>query len=628
MKKTVFGKPNNFVRSFDPSITALTVVRSVTLFLSAGCLAAQIWLEPWRFWLFLASALLGGWEILWGALQEILLVRFHRGQLITVASCSLMFAIGRCFEACVALLIAVVGFWLREVGRHRAATDVEFYQQLSELRARIKEEMRFAFRDAATLAHGMVVEVFSGETVPVDGVVVSGGGMLDYSGWMQQGGRVAASEGTRVYCGAVNYGQPISVRVTAAGKHTLAQKIYEKAERALQNKSTVQRVLSKLTWVYGALMLLLALIFGVFVPLLGGLSWGDGAYRAACIIALAGMGEIVVSVSLAFEGGIAHLSRKGVLFKSCRQVMLLRHITDVVFSKTGTLTRRNFNVDEVVPHNEFTKEELLYYAAAAEQISKHLIAAAIMKKAGNIKLPLIDHELEIPGEGVCVVADGKRIFVGNERLMRRAGVETLPYRGGGMVCFVAVEETYIGCIILNDPIKSSAVAAVDGLFALGMRSIDLVTGDNEQNGEAVSLALGLHCTYAGKDRQEKSDIIRHNRNKQKYGGRVAFVGDESDSECLKAADLSFSLQTVEDDVQEWEADITVLSDDPMGVLQSFVLTKRIRNVVNSTILLSALFKIAMLVSALLGIVPFWSTVLCEAVLSLLGTLLASRTKKA
>ncbi|MBQ6947509.1 MAG: HAD-IC family P-type ATPase, partial [Clostridia bacterium] len=483
------------------------------------------------------------------------------------------------------------------------------------------------FRDASSLAPGMVIEVFSGETVPADGVVVTGGGTLDYSGWLLHHKTVSLQEGVRVYCGAVNYGRPISVRVTAAGQFTLAQKMRRAAQDALQNKSTVQTVLRKLTMPFGALMLLIALITGVFVPLFGGAAWNVSLYRAAQVIALAGMGEIVVSVSMAFAAGINALCRRGVLFKSCRQVMLLSRITDLIFSKTGTLTERNFLVYEVVPHNEYTKEELLYYAAAAEQVSDHLIAHAIMKKAGDIALPTPEHVLEIPGEGVCVAVEGKRVFVGNDMLMNRAGIQVLPYHGNGMVCFVAVEDTYIGCIILNDPIKPGSSDAIDGLFRLKIRSIDLVTGDKRKNGESVGLALGLHRIFAELSAKEKAAVVARNARKGKYGGRIAFVGDESDAACMEAADISFAIKNVEDDLQGTAADIAVLSDHPEGVLDSFVLSARIRKMVFIMLCLSGFCKVLLLILSLCMVFPYWCVVLVEVLLGIVGSLLACRCRK-
>lgn len=627
MKDKNNRQKNKGIRAFDPTRLSLRLVRIFTMLLSISALIATVWLVEYKVLLCVAAAVFAGWEILWGALQELMMLKLHRGQLVILLSALMVFCTGHMIEATMALLIAALGFWLREVSRRKAETDLLFFDSLLSLRARLREGKNFVFRDAVSLAPGMVIEVFSGETVPADGVVLSGGGTLDYSGWLHHRQTVSLQEGVRVYCGAVNYGQPISVQVTAAGQFTLAQKMRHAADAALANKSTVQTVLKKLTLPFGALILLIALIVGIFVPLFAGAPWGEALYRAACVIALAGVGEIVVSVSLAFAAGINALSRRGVLFKSCRQVMLLQRITDLIFSKTGTLTERNFLVYEVVPHNEFTKEELLYYAAAAEQVSDHLIASAILKKAGNISLPEPEHSLCIPGEGVCVAVEGKRVYVGNELLMNRAGIQALPYHGNGIVCFVAVEETYMGCIILNDPVKPGTVDAMNGLFRLGLRSIDLVTGDKRKNGENVGQALGLHRIFAELSAEEKTEIVARNARKGKHGGRIAFVGDETDRDCMKAADISFAIKTVEDDLQGTAADIAVLSDHPDGVLQSFVLSAKIRKVVFTMLSLSGVCKAALLILSLLSLAPYWSVVLCEALLGLVGSILACSCRK-
>ena len=626
MKEIKKFKLSTTIRAFDPTLLSLRLIRIATMLCSITALIATTWAKEYALLLCILAALFAGWEILWGTVQELMLTKLHRGQLVILLSAFIVFCTGHMVEATIALLIAAFGFWLREIGRRAAGEDMLFFESLLSLKARFRDGNKFVIRDAATLAPGTVIEVFSGEIVPADGVVISGGGTLDYSGWLHHRKVVSLQEGVVVYCGAVNYGQPITVRVTAAGKYTLAQKMKGAAAAALENKSTVQTVLRKLSLPFGALMLLIALIVGVFVPLFGGAPWGEALYRGANVIALAGMGEIVVTVSLAFAAGINALSRRGVLFKSCRQVMLLRRITDLIFSKTGTLTERNFLVYEVVPHNDFSKEELLYYAAAAEQVSDHLIAAAIVKKAGDIKLPTPEHSLCIDGEGVCAVIDGKRVFVGNDLLMNRAGIRALPYHGNGIVCLVGVEDTYVGCIILNDPVKPGAASAIDGLFRMGIRSIDLVTGDKKKNGENVALSLGLHRVFAELSSKEKTEVVARNARKGKYGGRIAFVGDESDIGCIQAADISFALKTVEDDLQGTAADIAVLSDHPDGVLHSFVLCEKIRKTVTTMLILSGITKLSMLILILVYPMPYWYVVLSEVFLSIVGTLLASRCR--
>ncbi len=627
MKQTQKKKRNIALRSFAPDVKALLVIRCITLGLALLGLLSLIWYKPYQLLITLMVALLSGWEILWGAFQEIYLRRFHRGQLIFIVSSIIVFALGHRIEACVALLIAAIGFWLREIGRQAAGQGLHFYQSLLQLQGRVRDNNRYVYPDATTLAPGTIIEVLSGEIVPADGVVVSGGGTLDYSAWLLRPQTVEIQEGAPVYCGAVNHGAPIHVRVTASGKYSLAQKMHRAVLSALEHRSTVQTVLSKISWPFGALMLLLSLIVGVLFPLCSLSSWREGLYQGACVIALAGMGEIVVSVSLAFAAGIAALSRQGVLFKSCRQVMLLRRITDIIFSKTGTLTQRQFRVKEIVPHNQFTKEQLLYYAAAAEQISDHWIAAAIMKEAGEIELPQVQHELRLDSEGVCVQAEDKRIYVGNDQLMHRAGIDALPYHGLGMVCYVAVEDKYIGCIILNDPIKSTAAESIRGLFRLGIHSIDLVTGDKRANAESVGAALGLHRIFSQLSKKEKEEVVAQNLRKGKHGGRLAFVGDESDEGCLKAADISFSLTTLEDNFAGSSADIVVFSDDPQGVLHSFLLAEKIRRIVSIMLALSGICKVIALVMSLMSMIPFWAVILCEVLLALVGTLLARQCGK-
>ncbi len=603
------------------------ILRSILLVVSLGLWIAALVLKERRVLLCLGALLLSCWEIVWCGAQE-LKSKKGAGCILSVLGLLIGFAAGANVASTAAGIILGVGHWIGKAAQNAACKDKEFFESLKYLRARVRENNSYVFREAAVLAKGTIVEVFPGETVPVDGVVISeGDAVVDYSSWMDQQRNVQLSEGSIVYCGALNHGKHLTVRTSASGKFTLLQKLYAGIHVTLSQKSTFQTVMAKILPLITALFLLIALIVGVFVPLFGGNSWAKGLTSAAGILLMAGMWDMLENIHLAFSVGVTAMCRRGVLFKSCRQIMLLRRITDMIFSKTGTLTERAMRVKEIVPHNDFTKEQVLKFAASAQQISKHLVAAAILREAGDMPLLCPTHQLEIPGEGVCIEADDKRIFVGNERLMHRAGVEVLPYHGLGIVSFVAVEDTYVGCIILNDALKSGAAQAISGLFSCGIRSIDLASGDKENNVESVGAILGIHRCFAGLTKKEKADMVKRNVRKGKHGGRLAFVGDESDAECLGAADISFAMKTVEDNIAGTAGDIAVMSDDPMGVLQCFCLSYKLKRVFTVLLLFTITVKMAMLVLLCLGWLPLWMVSSIEGIVRLFGIFLAASCRQ-
>ncbi len=623
MPKTKQEKKLNIATPFGSSEKWQRVLHPVLLILCAGLWIAGAALEQQRLLLCLGCLLLSAWEIVWGAIKE-LQGKKGGGYLLCTLSLMISFLAGYHRTASAAALILFAGYFFAALSRQAAGRDIDFFEGLLHLRGRIKEKDKYVFRDAPLLAKGTVVEVFPGETVPADGIVVSQGeAVLDYSAWMHRQKTVQVNEGSVVYCGALNHGQPIAVKVTAAGNFTLAQRMRAGVTAALNQRSTFQTVLSRVLPLVTALFVTAALIAGVFVPLFGGSTWGEGAAIAAGMLLIAGVWDVIESVDLAFAVGVTAMCRRGVLFKSCRQIMLLRRITDMIFSKTGTLTERGLRVEEIVPHNDFTKEQLLGLAAMAEQVSDHLIAAAILKEAGDIPLPKPKHQLIIPGEGVCVEAGGKRIYVGNDLLMRRAGVQVLPYHGLGIVCFVAVEDTYVGCLILHDALKSGAAKTLEGLFSCGIRSIDLVTGDKRNNADAVGSALGVHRVFAELSKKAKLQTVERNVRKGKYGGRLAFVGDETDAECLRAADISFAIKTVEDSFEGTAGDIAVMSDEPMGVLQSFHLSIKLRRMFAVLLIFVFTIKAAMFVFLCYNLLPLWAVALIESGMRLFGIGLAA-----
>lgn len=622
MKQAISKKSN---LPFDLEAKWQKILRSIALALAVILLILALALPAYRTWFCLAALVFAGWETVWCAALQL---KDHKAGFSLLSTLGVVSALvaGRIYESAWVMLILSLGQWLAAFTERSARSDEEFFDGLLQMRARIKAKTGYDFVSAATLPHGLTVVVNSGERIPADGVVVEGGGTLDYSQWMCRPKTVMIAKDSAAYCGAMYYGQSITLRVTASGKNTLIQRLRAAAEHSAGQKATVQIVLSKvLPWVNRALWIL-AFITGVFVPLVSAVTFRDGLYAASGILLISAVTRLMDTVSLVFSVGITAMCRRGVLFKSCRQVTLLHRISDIIFSKTGVLTSRELMVQEVVPHNDYDKEQLLYYAAAAEQISDHLIARAIQKQYQD-ELPTPEHKLEIAGEGVCVVVDGKRIFVGNDELMDRAGIEVLPYHGSGIICFVGVEDTYIGCIILHDPLKNTALDTTKGLFALGLHSIDMVTSDKKRNAENVGTSLGIHRVFAQLRDSEKAELVERSARKGKHGGRIAFVGDESDANCFAPADISFSMSALDGEIRGTAADIAVLSDDPINVLESFTLSYKIRLILITLLTFNLVLKAAMLMFLWMGICPIWLVAVTESAVQLFNIHLAGTCRK-
>ena len=615
-------KVNQIKLLFDSEQPWRRWVRPVTLALSAVLLLTALCLPDHRLWLCLIAWSAAIWEVIWGALAEIIDKKPTARTAVALAGI-IALSTGYMLESVLMLIILAAGFWFK---RHFAASlleEAEYYEALGGLRARVRTGDRLAAVPVAQLAAGAQIEVYSGEIFPADGIVLSGEGSVDYSNFVHHHRTVPFAKDSRVYCGGVNHGQTVSVKVVAAGPQCLAQKIHALSQTALTRPAAMQKLFARFLPFVRIAWLVLAVIVGLFVPLFGALPWTTALYRGAGILMLSAFTDIAETIRLLFFVALTALCREGVLVQNCRQLMLLRRITDMIFSKTGILTQRTFIVDEVVPHNEYTKEQLLYYAACGEQISNHLIAKAIVREAGVVDLPKPEHQMEIPGEGVCAVVDGQRIFVGNDLLMTRAGIHVLPYHGQGMICFVGVEDTYIGCVILHDPLKNTSTETTNGLFALGLHSLDLITGDKKHNAENVGATLGLHRVFAQLDVAGKEQAVARNARKGRHGSYIAYVGDDVDKGCLQAADISFSMKTLEDDIGGTTADIMVLSDDPIGVLHSFILSYKLHRHMIVIPAVTAGLKVLLTILLLVGWMPLWVIALAETALRIFALCMAN-----
>lgn len=588
---------------FCPSGFVGWLVRAFVLALSAAIALLVCFRYPeWELIGLFVATVLAGWEIFYAAIVRIRSPK--SGYLFTAVALFAAALAGYGYESVWSAALISIGFLVRGYHRLSAEEDLAFYDSLRHMPARIKEEKQHTFADVETMPIGQHIEVFGGEVIPCDGVVVSGESRIDYGPLLHTHEVTEVTENSPVYCGGVTLGQPITVRITAYGEYTAAQKMRSAALVSLSDRSGAEIVAERLCTLWGALCAAVALIYSIIMVNFVGV--GEAVCRGAALLLIANTSSVSISVWLGMVVGVVRLSRYGVIFRGCRRITALRKIEDVIFTKTGTLTCRHLCVDEIVPHNDVTKEQLLYFAALAEQTSQHLIATAILKEQGGEDLIEPEHSLVLPGEGVCADIKGKRIFVGNEKLMMRAGIEALPYHGSGIVCFVGVENMYAGCIILRDPLKPDSAETVDGLYALGLHSVDIVSGDKSRNAESVGTALSVNHVFSELSMQQKIEVIKRQGKYNRVGGRIAFVGDDVfDSELMEAADISFAVKTPADELGNTVADVAILSDETIGVCHSFRLSYRLHR--NAVLLwcVVLLTKIVCAVGIFSGWLPIW-----------------------
>ena len=247
-----------------------------------------------------------------------------------------------------------------------------------------------------------------------------------------------------------------------------------------------------------------------FIPplILEGATFSEWIYRALVFLVISCPCALVVSIPLGFFGGIGGASKSGVLVKGSNYLEALNDVKYIVFDKTGTLTKGVFKVTKMEPSEGTTSEELLEYAAFAEVYSNHPIAQSIRKAYGkSIDEKIIDDYNEISGHGTVVKVQGKEIFAGNAKLMRKENIEFKQPETVGTLVHVAVDGRYAGYIVISDEVKEDSKQAIQKLKELGIKKTVMLTGDAKPVGEAVGKELGLDEVHAELLPQQKVEEI-------------------------------------------------------------------------------------------------------------------------
>ena len=344
---------------------------------------------------------------------------------------------------------------------------------------------------------GEVVLVRPGERIALDGTVLEGVSTLDTAALTGESVPRQTGPGEGILSGCVNLTGVLRIRAEKPYSASTAARILEMVEEAAENKSHSERFITRFAKVYTPVVVALALLLAVIPPLLGGGAWSTWIYRALMFLVVSCPCALVISVPLAFFGGIGGASRAGILVKGASHMDTLAALRTVVFDKTGTLTEGVFEVQAVHPEM-LDEKELLHLAAHVERHSTHPVAAALREAYPEEKDDCaVSGFQEIAGKGLTATVNGKRVAVGNEKLMEAEGAQWKPCERKGTIIHVAMDGTYAGHIVISDRIKEDAAQAVDALHGNGIRQVVILSGDREETVAETAAATGADAFRAG-----------------------------------------------------------------------------------------------------------------------------------
>ena len=483
--------------------------------------------------------------------------------------------------------------------------------------------------DPEEVQPGTVIVVQPGEKVPIDGVVVKGSSSLNTVALTGESLPRDIAEGDEIVSGAVNMTGVLEVRTTKAFVESTASKILDLVENASSRKSRSEAFISRFARIYTPAVCLSALALAVLPPvvnmILGNAAgWASWIYRALTFLVISCPCALVISIPLSFFAGLGGASRAGVLIKGSNYLEALSKTDTVVFDKTGTLTQGVFEVN-AVHHNRRAQEELIEAAALAESASSHPISRSLIAAYGRSPdRNRVKNIEEISGNGVIAEVDGHIVACGNEKLMKRIGVECIACHLPGTIIHVAIDGEYEGHIVISDVIKPAASKAIEDLHRCGVDRTVMLTGDSEAVAASVSKELGIREHYSSllpADKVEKLEQIMQERTK----GKVAFVGDGiNDAPVLSRADIGIAMGALGSDAAIEAADVVLMDDDPVKIAKAVRIARKCMRIVYENIVFAIGIKLACLLLGALGIADMWLAIFADVGVMVLAVLNAIR----
>lgn len=539
-------------------------------------------------------------------------------------------------EAVAVMLFYQIGelFQSYAVGKSRRSIS-----ELMDIRpdyANIEVDGKIEQVDPDEVEVGSIIFVSAGEKIPIDGVIVEGSTTLDTAALTGESVPRSVKESDEVISGCINLTGTVRIRTTKPFGESTVSKILDLVENSSSKKSKSEQFISKFARIYtpavcgGALAL--ALLPPVVSLIIGkDAMWLTWIYRALTFLVISCPCALVISIPLSFFAGIGGASKEGVLVKGSNYLETLSKTKIVVFDKTGTMTKGNFEVTEIASVG-VENNELLRLAAYAESYSSHPISKSIKsaygKEIDNAKISDVN---EISGNGVFAVVDGKKVAAGNSKLMDKLGVEYTACSKVGTVVYVAVDGKYCGYILISDALKPTSVSAVKAMKDCGVRKTVMLTGDSKKVADAVAKELGADEVYSELLPADKVSQVERLLADKGEKEKLAFVGDGiNDAPVLSRADIGIAMGALGSDAAIEAADIVLMDDDPMKISKAIKISSKCLRIVNENIYFALGVKALCLILGAVGIANMWVAIFADVgvmVLAVLNAIRALSVKK-
>lgn len=581
-----------------------------------------------EFAVFLASYAIIGWDIIWKAICNIRQGQvFDENFLMMVATVG-AFILGEHSEGVAVMLFYQIGEWFQSYAVSKSRKSITSLMDIRPDYANVERDGKLIEVDPDEVQIGEIITVKPGEKIPIDGIVVSGISMLDTSALTGESLPREIEEGMEVISGCINQSGILKIKTTKEFGESTVAKILDLVENSSEKKARTENFITRFAKYYTPIVVFAALALAVIPPLVTGDAFSEWVYRALTFLVISCPCALVISIPLSFFGGLGGASKCGVLIKGSNYLEALANTQIIVFDKTGTLTKGSFAVSKIHA-KDISNEQLLEIAAYAESYSTHPISQSI-KHAYNkeINNSRIQNVQEIAGHGVSAVIDNKTVLAGNAKLMNREHIQYEPCTEAGTVIYVAIDNKFVGYILIEDEIKDDAPFAIKELKANGIKQTVMLTGDSDAVGKKVAKKLGLDRVYTQllpADKVAHVEELLQSLHQTNPKGKLAFVGDGiNDAPVLARADVGIAMGGLGSDAAIEAADVVLMTDEPSKIATTKKIARKTLAIAYENIVFAIGIKLIVLALGALGFASMWAAVFADVGVSIIAILNAIR----
>lgn len=473
---------------------------------------------------------------------------------------------------------------------------------------------------------GDIIVVKTGEKIPLDGEIIHGTAKINNAALTGESKLIDANVADKVLSGGINTDGLIEVSVEKTYENSTVSQILNLVENATDKKAKTETMVSRLAKIYTPIVFLLAILVAIFMPLIvDGVTYSQSLYKALTFLVISCPCSIAISVPLSYFSGIGKSSKRGILIKGSDYLDGFKDIGEIIFDKTGTITKGTFSVTQIETFDkEYNENDILHYFGLGESFSNHPIAKSILNKVQEkLDTTKVEDYKEVSGKGIQYKIEDKYVKIGNESYV---GYEDTKKQIGTNL-YISINEKVVGKIVLSDEIKADAQKAINGLSKLGIKT-KMFTGDSKEIALDIAQKVGIDKVEYEMLPQEKYLKLEKELEENKTGKKIAFVGDGiNDSPVLARADIGISMGGIGSSSAIEASDVVIMTDELEKILEGIKISKKTNRIIKQNLIFAIGVKILVLALSILGVATMWQAVFADVGTTLITILNTIRILK-